>query len=90
MRQLPTKFHDQNSAKTQRARQEADEGAQRERPHREVKWFAVFPPYIFQGRPDHEDENETNRILSDDELLAVSGGRCPITNGDDPRFKLTM
>jgi hypothetical protein len=35
-------------------------------------------------------KTETNRILSDDELLSVSGGRCPITNGDDPRFKLTM
>jgi hypothetical protein len=35
-------------------------------------------------------KTETNLILSDDELLAVSGGRCPITNGDDPRFKLTM
>ncbi|WP_298873864.1 hypothetical protein [uncultured Bradyrhizobium sp.] len=28
--------------------------------------------------------------LRDDEMAAVSGGRCPITNGDDPRFQLTM
>jgi hypothetical protein len=33
---------------------------------------------------------KANHILSDDELHAVSGGSCPITNGDDPRFKLTM
>ena len=28
--------------------------------------------------------------LRDDELAAVSGGRCPITNGNDPRFQLTL
>ena len=29
-------------------------------------------------------------ILSEAELKSVSGGRCPILNGDDPRFQLTM
>ena len=35
-------------------------------------------------------ETDFTPLRDDDELAAVSGGRCPITNGDDPRFQLTM
>lgn len=49
-----------------------------------------FIPTFLNGRSAMTNRTETDRILSDDELLSVSGGRCPITNGDDPRFQQTM